>query len=162
MDMDLETENRLLKKKNKQLVEDLMELHSRLEMDYREDMPVRRLTLQEKLELNMGKMLEKVRIPSKDIKRIYYSIITSEDEPEDIDVSFNSQRYFTAFYIVNKEKEERDIEKGEGVKVCVEKVPDWMPELQQQYDLHEVVNRLTDINSPVSKVNHNNSNDPTD
>jgi hypothetical protein len=150
---NLQQQVTLLKQKVKQLVEDNMELHSRLEMDFDPDKPVRKLTLQEKLQLNMGNTLNKYRIPTKDIKNIYYTIVKSEKEPENIDVAFNSKRYLTAFYLVDTAKELVEIEKGESVKLDVSKIPDSMPDVQHHYDMYEVLNRLTDISQSDGKKN---------
>lgn len=151
----MDSELDILKAKIHELVQDKMELYSRLEVnEFDPDKPVRKLTMQEKLEMNMGSELKKYRIPTKDIKEIYYTIIKSEREPESIDVSFNSQRYLTAFYVVDKEKEQQEIEKGENVGLDISKIPDSMPEVQHHYDMIEVVNRLTDISSSVGKVSH--------
>lgn len=156
--MDSRNEVDILKAQVRHLIEDNMELHSRLELDggeYDPTKPIRKLTLQEKLEINMGNELKKYRIPTSEIKKIYYTIIKSGDkEPENVDVSFNSQRYLTAFYLVDKEKEEEEIEKGENVGIDLSKIPDDMPEVQHLYDMIEVVNRLTDISSKVGKVSH--------
>jgi hypothetical protein len=152
IEQELQQKVTLLEQKVRQLVEDNMELHSRLEMDYNPDKPVRKLTLQEKLELNAGNVLNKFRIPTKDVKRMYYSIVSSEKEPENIDVAFDSQRYLIAFYVVDAKKEAQEIQKGENVKLDVSKIPDSMPDIQHQYDMYEVINRLTDISSNVGKI----------
>jgi hypothetical protein len=149
-----EEEVELLRRKIKQLVEDNMELHSRLEMDFNPDKPVRKLTFQEKLELNAGNVLNKYRIPTKDVKRMYYSIVSSQEEPDNVDVAFDSQRYLIAFYMVDAKKEAQDIERGENVGLDISKIPDSMPEVQHQYDMYEVLNRLTDISSKAEKVSH--------
>ena len=159
----MKDEVEILKNKVQQLIEDNMELHSRLELnDYNPDKPVRKLTLQEKLELNMGKELNKYRIPAKEIKAMYYTIVKADKEPENVDVSFDSQRYLAAFFVVDKEKEEKEIEKGENVGLDISKIPDDMPETQHHYDIVDVINRLTDISTTVGKVNHNNDAIPVD
>ena len=152
----MKDEVEILRNKVQQLIEDNMELHSRLEMnDYNPDKPVRKLTLQDKLELNMGEELKKYRIPTKDIKAMYYTIVKADQEPDSVDVSFDSQRYLTAFFVVDKEKEEKEIEKGENVGLDLTKIPDSMPEVQHHYEIMDVINRLTDISTNTGKVNHN-------
>ena len=56
------TREEFLQAKVNQLIQDNMELASKLEYDYDPNKPVRKLTLQEKLEINMGNSLKKFRI----------------------------------------------------------------------------------------------------
>jgi hypothetical protein len=152
---NLEEENRilkervkeisLLKEKIKQLIADNLEISSRLDNDYDPNKPVRPLTLQEKLELNMGNTLKKYRIAAKDIKKLYYMIMSSDPEIEYFDLTFDKNRICDAFYQVDLDKEKEDIEKGESLEVDPDKIPDDMPELQQKLDVEKVLNKLTDI-----------------
>jgi len=147
MTTTLEDENRLLKEKIQQLISDNLELSARLEHDYNPNKPVRKLTLQDKLALNMGNTLNKYRITSRSLKNIHYTIVASEPEPTYIDLMFDSNRMFTAFYFVDLEKEAKEIEMGESLEVDLDKVPDDMLELQHQYDKEKVLNKITDIES---------------
>ena len=93
----------------------------------------------------MGNELKKFRITSRRLKNIYFEIISSEQEPTYIDLMFDSNRMCTAHYFVDLEKEQKEIEKGESVKLNLDKIPDDMPELQQKYDTEKILNELTDI-----------------
>jgi len=139
------TREEFLEQKVNQLIQDNLELASRLENDYDPNKPVRKLTLQEKLELNMGNELKKYRISSRTIKSIYSSIIREMEEPEFIDIMFDNNRMFRAYYFVDLEREQKEIEQGESVKLKIENIPDDMPELQQKYDTEKILNELTDI-----------------
>ena len=139
------TREEFLQAKVDQLISDNLELASKLEYDYNPDKPVRKLTLQEKLEINMGNSLKKFRITSKDIKNIYSNIVREVNEPEFIDLSFDNDRMFNAYYFVDLKKEELEIEKGEDVQVDITKIDS--PELQQKYDVEKVLNELTDVKS---------------
>lgn len=144
----MEEENSLLKEKVSQLIADNLELSSKLEYDYSHNQKSsRKLTLQEKLEINMGNLIQKYRIPSKIIKNIYFTILTSEPskEPEYIDLSFDNDRMYTAFYFVDLDKEAKEIEKGESVDLDVEKIPDSMPNIQYQADIKNVINNIMEI-----------------
>lgn len=142
--MNLEEENKLLKEKISQLIADNMELSSRFECDYDFNKPVRKLTLQEKLEINMGNTLRKFRIPAQKIKNIYYEIMTSEPEPEFIDITFDNDRMYTAFYIVDLKIEKEEIDKGESVELDLEKIPDNLIGVQHTYDMEKVLNKITE------------------
>jgi hypothetical protein len=139
-----EREVELLKQKISQLVADNLELSSQLENDYNPNKPVRKLTLQEKLQINMGNLLLKYRIPAAAIKNIYCSIILcTEKEPEFVDLTFDNNRMYKAFYFVDLDKEKVEIEKGNDVSVNIENIPDdVMPELQHQMDIGKVVQEL--------------------
>lgn len=143
--MDLEQENKLLKEKINQLIADNLELSSRLESDYNPDKQVRKLTLQEKLELSMGNLVLKYRIPSSTIKNMYYEIMKELPEPIFVDVTFDNDRIFKAWYKVDLKKEKEEVEKGEDVVIDINKIPDDMAELQHHYDVWNVLDRLTDI-----------------
>lgn len=140
---NLEEENRLLKEKISQLIADNIELSSRLENDYDPSQPVRPLTLQEKLEINMGNELKKYRIERKDIKQIYGSIVYLEHEPEYIDLMFDNNRMFKSYHFVDMDKEIKEIEEGANLEVDVDKINE--PSLQQKYDVEKVLNKITDI-----------------
>ena len=118
------TREEFLQAKVDQLIADNLELASKLEYNYDPDKPVRKLTLQEKLEINMGNSLKKFRITSKDIKNIYSNIIREENEPEFIDLTFNNDRLFISYYFVDLIKEEEEIKKGEDVQVDITKIDD--------------------------------------
>jgi hypothetical protein len=141
--MTLEEENRLLKEKIKQLIADNLALDN----EYDLNKPLRKLTLQEKLELNMGNTLKKYRISAKDIKKLHYMIMCSDPEIEYFDLTFDKNRMCDAFYQVDLEQETKDIEKGESLEVDPDKIPDDMPELQQKLDVEKVLNKITDIES---------------
>lgn len=147
----IEEENSLLKEKVSQLIADNLELSSKLEYDYNKKSS-RKLTLQEKLEINMGNLVRKYRIPSKIIKNIYFTILTSEPnkEPEYIDLSFDNDRMYTAFYFVDLDKEAKEIEKGESVDLDLEKIPDSMPNIQYQADIKNVINNIMEIKTNES------------
>lgn len=145
MDLNLKEENEFLKKKVSQLIADNLELSAKLENDYNPAKPVRQLTLQEKLEINMGNLLRKYRIPAKAIKNIYCSIVREENEPEFVDLSFDNDRLFTAFYFVDLVKEQKEIEKGMDVDVKLDDINLLPPELEQQLDMQNVLNKITDI-----------------
>jgi hypothetical protein len=135
----------LLKQKISQLIADNLELSSRLEnnnYNYDPNKPVRQLTLQEKLEINMGNLVLKYRIPAAAIKNIYGNIVCMEKEPEFIDLMFDNNRMYKAFYFVDLEKENVEIEKGKDVSVNIENIPDTMPELQHQMDIGQVVEEI--------------------
>lgn len=140
---ELERENALLKEQKSQLIADNIELSSRLENDYDPSKPVRPLTLQEKLEINMGNDLKKYRIENKDLKQIYGNIIYCEKEPKYIDLMFNDDRMFTSFHFVDLQKEVAEIEKGEDLELDITKVSN--PALEQKYDVEKVLNKITDI-----------------
>lgn len=141
------TREEFLEQKVNQLIQDNLELAARLEHDYNPDKPVRKLTLQEKLEINMGNQLKKYRISSRTIKSIYSAIVREMEEPEFIDIMFDNDRMFRAYYFVDLVKEKKEIEKGESVGLNLENIPDDMPELQQKYDTEKVLNELTDLKS---------------
>ena|SRR5215207_4626370 len=145
--MNIEEENRLLKDKIRQLISDNLELAERLEHDYNPDKCTRKLTLQEKLAINMGNLLLKYRISKSAIKNIYGNIAMAEKEPEYIDLTFDNNRMFKSFHFVDLEKEAQDIEQGEALEVDLDKIPDGMPELQQKLDVQKVLNQLTDTAS---------------
>lgn len=137
------TREEFLERKVQQLIQDNLELSSRLEYDYDPEKPVRKLTLQEKLEINMGNSLKKYRIKTQDIKHIYSNIVMALKEPEYIDLTFNDERMFTASYFVDSAKEAIEIAKGEDVNVDITKIEDNLS-LQQKYDMEKVLNELTD------------------
>ena len=134
-----------LEQKVNELVAANMELASRYEDDYDPNKQVRKLTLQEKLEINMGNSLRKFRIPARTIKSMYSAIVREEQEPEFIDIMFDNNRMFRAYYFVDVEKEKEDIKKGENVGLNLGNIPDDMPQIQQKYDVEKVLNELTDI-----------------
>jgi hypothetical protein len=136
------TREEFLERKVQQLIQDNLELSSRLEYDYDPEKPVRKLTLQEKLEINMGNSLKKFRIKTSDFKQIYGNIIMAIKEPEYVDLSFDNDRMYTASYFVDSAKEAIEIQKGENVNVDITKIED-LP-LQQKYDMEKVLNELTD------------------
>jgi hypothetical protein len=72
-------------------------------------------------------------------------------EPEFIDISFDNNRMFRAFYLVDLKKEEKEIERGEDLQVDLEKIPDNLPELQQQLDIASVLDKITADNIEVTK-----------
>lgn len=137
----------LLKEQIKQLISDNLELSARLEYNYDPKKEVRPLTLQEKLDLNMGHTLKKMRISSKTLKSIYYQVMCEHPEPEFIDLTFDENRMFMAHYFVDLQKEKKEIEKGELIDIDVDKVPDDMPGLQQQLDMQQVLNTITDVSN---------------
>ena len=132
----------ILKQKISQLIEDNLELSSQLEYDYDPNKPVRKLTLQEKLEINMGNWVQKYRIPAQAIKHIYCTILREENEPEFVDLSFDNDRMYKAFYFVDLQKEAKEIEKGENVQINIENIPDSRPELQQQLDISSALEKI--------------------
>jgi hypothetical protein len=140
------TREEFLERKVQQLIQDNLELSSRLEYDYDPEKPVRKLTLQEKLEINMGNSLKKFRIKTSDFKQIYGNIIMAIKEPEYVDLTFNDERMYTASYFVDSAKEAIEIQKGEDVNVDITKIED-LP-LQQKYDMEKVLNELTDTTKP--------------
>jgi hypothetical protein len=140
------TREEFLEQKVNQLIQDNLELAARFEYDYDPNKPIRKLTLQEKLEINMGNSLKKFRIESKDIKSIYSNIVREESEPQFIDLTFDNNRLFISYYFVDLKQEEKEIEKGENVGLNLNNIPDDMPELQQKYDVEKVLNELTDVN----------------
>jgi hypothetical protein len=138
-----EEEVKLLKQKISQLLEDNLELSSRLENDYNPNKPIRKLTLQEKLQINMGNLLLKYRIPVSAIKNIYGNIVcTDGKEPEFVDLTFDNNRMYKAFYFVDLDKEKLEIDKGKDVSVNIENIPDTMPELQHQMDIRKVMEEI--------------------
>ena len=139
------TREEFLEQKVSELITANMELASRLEYDYDPNKPVRSLTLQEKLELNMGNSLKKFRINKQNIKNIYSEIVYSEHEPEFIDLVFDNNRMFISYHFVDLKQEEKEIEKGENVGLNLNNIPDDMPELQQKYDTEKILNELTEI-----------------
>lgn len=141
MATSLEEENRLLREKVSQLIADNLALDN----DYDPNKPVRKLTLQEKLEINMGLELKKYRISVQDIKKLYYDIVSSEKEPQYFDLTFDKDRICNAYYKVDIEKEKKEIEKGEDVEVDITKLDN--PRLEQKYDVEKVLNQITDIES---------------
>lgn len=152
---NLAEENRLLREQVNQLIADNLALASRLEYNYDPNKPTRKLTLQEILEINMGNSLNKYRIPAKIIKNIYYEIIKSDIEPEFIDISFDNDRMFSAFYFVDVEKEKQEQEKGESIIIDPVSIPDNMPQLQQKYDIQNILEQITGNSQ-------NNNNDKSD
>ena len=148
--MNLEVENKLLKQKISQLIQDNLELSEKLEYDYNPDKEVRKLTLQEKLELNMGNYLKKYRFSVQQLKQIYFTIMTSDPEPEFIDVTFDNNRMFNAFYKVDLNKEKQEIEKGELVAIDINKIPEDMPQLQQSYDIQNVIEKIMESKNDKS------------
>jgi hypothetical protein len=139
---NLAEENRLLREQVNQLIADNLALAARLEYNYDPNKPTRKLTLQEILELNMGNSLNKYRIPAKIIKNIYCEIVRSEREPVFIDISFDNDRMFSAFYFVDIEKEKQEQEKGESIIIDPGSIPDDMPQLQQKYDIQNVLEQI--------------------
>ena len=137
------TREEFLEEKVRQLIQDNLELASRFENDYDPEKPVRKLTLQEKLEINMGNLSKKYRIPARTIKSIYSAIIREEKEPDFIDITFDNNRMFSAYYFVDIEKEILEIKKGEDVQVDITKIEDLGQ--QQKYDVEKVLNELTDF-----------------
>ena len=142
MNTGMVTREEFLQAKVDQLISDNMELASRLEYDYSPDKPVRKLTLQEKLEINMGNSLKKFRIRNQDIKDIYGNMVREVNEPKFIDLTFDNNRMFISYYFVDLKKEAFEIQKGEGVQVDITKLEDGG--LQQKYDMEKVLNELTD------------------
>ena len=139
------TREEFLEQKVAQLIQDNLELSARLEYNYNPDKPVRELTLQEKLEINMGNSLKKYRIASRTIKSIYAAIVREMEEPEYIDIMFGNDRMFSAYYFVDLKKEEQEVKRGADVQVDITKIDD--ENLQQKYDVEKVLNELTDIKS---------------
>ena len=139
------TREEFLEQKVAQLIQDNLELAAKFEYNYDPDKPIRKLTLQEKLEINMGNLSKKYRIPSRTIKSIYSSLVKEMEEPEFIDIMFDNNRMFRAYYFVDLEKEKEEIEKGENVGLNLNNIPDDMPEVQQKYDTEKILNELTDI-----------------
>ena len=137
------TREEFLQAKVDQLIADNLELASKLEYNYDPDKPVRKLTLQEKLEINMGNSLKKFRIRNQDIRDIYGSMVREVNEPKFIDLTFDNNRVFISYYFVDLKKEGEEIKKGEGVKVDITKIEDGG--LQQKYDMEKVLNELTDV-----------------
>lgn len=149
---DSEQEIKKLKQKINELIADNLELSSRLEFDYNPDKKIRKLTLQEKLELNMGNTLKKFRISNKDLKNIYFGIMTSDPEPEFIDLIFDNDRMFQASYKVDLEQEKHDIIKGEEIELDITMIPDDFLELQNKYDIENVLNTITNTNTNTKDI----------
>lgn len=138
----------VLQSKIKQLIEENMKLHEQLENGISTigiNNGVRKLTLQEKLDINAGVYQPKYRISSKDLKNIYCTIIREEKEPEFIDMAFNDNRLFSAYYIVDLDKEKENIMKGEDLKLDISKIPSSMSEQEHHYDVVQVYDKLVEI-----------------
>lgn len=143
IDKEEQQEIQRLKHKINELIADNLELSSRLEFDYNPEKKIRKLTLQEKLELNMGNTLKKFRISNKDLKNIYFGIMTSDPEPQFVDMVFDNDRMFQASYKVDLEQEKQDIIKGEEIELDITMIPDDFLELQNKYDIENVLNTIT-------------------
>lgn len=137
----------VLKSKIKQLIEENMKLHEQLDSGNNISGDVRKFTLQEKLDINAGVYQPKYRISSKELKDIYYTIIREEKEPEFIDMAFNDNRHFSAYYIVDLDKEKENITKGEDLKLDISKIPSNMnmDAQEQHYDVSQVLDKLVEV-----------------
>ena len=138
----------VLKSKIKQLIEENMKLHEQLENGISTiaiNNGVRKLTLQEKLDINAGVYQPKYRIPAKELKDIYYTVIREEKEPEFIDMAFNDNRMFSAYYIVDMDKEIENITKGEDLKLDISKIPSNMSAQEHHYDVSQVLDKLVEV-----------------
>ena len=67
------------------------------------------------------------------------------EEPGYIDIMFDNDRMFRAYYFVDIEKEKQEVEKGEDVGLNLGNIPDDMPGVQQKYDTEKILNELTEI-----------------
>lgn len=135
----------VLQSKIKQLIEENMKLHEQLDSSNVISGDVRKFTLQEKLDINAGVYQPKYRISSKDLKNIYCTIIREEKEPEFIDMAFNDNRLFSAYYIVDLDKEKENIMKGEDLKLDISKIPANMSAQEQHYDVSQVYDKLVEV-----------------
>lgn len=110
---------------------------------------IRKFTLQEQREINMGVYNPRFRVPAIIIKNIYFDILrtgkSKEDEPQFVDLSFDSgSRNFNAFYLLSKadlEKEEAEIKDAEESKEVLntENIPEILHETKNYYEKKNVI-----------------------
>lgn len=137
----------ILKSKISELIEDNMRLQKQLDAVTGNALTddIRKLTLQDKLEINMGVWIPKYRIHNKMIKNIYFSLLRAEGNPEFVDLTFDSNRHCTGFYTVDLAKEQQEIKNGETLKVDITKIPDDMIKQQDHYDKEAILDKILDI-----------------